>query len=292
MSEQQPLVSVLMSSYNHERYVRDSVMSVLTQTYDNIELIVIDDGSRDATAAIIESLLAEAKARGKTMSFRAKTNSGLSDTLNQCLAQATGKYICQLGSDDLMPPDKTAKQVAFMEANPDVAVSGGNALNIDSDGVIIDKRQRFPKQREISFENLFANTGPGIVASTCMIRRDVLEKEGGWDPAIPLEDMYMWFKLTSRGYRMVGLNDVLLYYRKHETNTYKNVRHMYQSMLKTIAPYQDHPLYPEVHLNLLRGYFLTAAKHDRKLAREILKDIPFSAFNKKVWRGLPRLLRP
>lgn len=287
-----PLVSVLMSSYNHERYVRDSIISVLEQTYPHIELIVMDDGSKDRTPDIIRELVAEYADSDKRIVFTAKTNSGLSDTLNQCLAQATGKYICQLGSDDLMPLDKTAKQVAFMEENPDVAVSGGNALNIDSDGVIIDKRQRFPPRREITFEHLFANTGPGIVASTCMIRRDVLEKEGGWDPAIPLEDMYMWFKLTSRGYRMVGLNDVLLYYRKHDSNTYKNVRHMYKSMMKTVSPYRDHALYPQVKMNLLRSYFLKAAKHDRKLAREILKKIPFSAYNKKVWRGLPHLLRP
>lgn len=287
-----PLVSVLMSAYNHERYVRESVESVLAQTYSNIELIVIDDGSRDSTPEILAQLAAEAAASGKRMRFRAKANSGLSDTLNQCLAEARGKYICQLGSDDLMPLDKTARQVAFMEANPDVAVSGGNALNIDADGVIIDKRQRFPAQREICFEHLFANTGPGIVASTCMIRRDVLDREGGWDPAIPLEDMYMWFKLTSRGYRMVGLNDVLLYYRKHATNTYKNVRYMYESMMKTIDPYREHVLYPQVYLDLQRRCFLTAAKHDRKLAREILRRIPLKKYNKKVWRGLPRLLRP
>lgn len=285
-------VSVLISAYKHERYIEACVRSVLAQTYPNIELIVLDDGSPDGTAKVLEKLHAEAEASGKPFRFIAKKNSGLSDTLNQALAMATGKYICQFGSDDIMLPDKTAKQVAFMEANPDVAVCGGNALNIDSDGVVISKRQKSPPQREISFEHLFANTGSGIVASTCMIRKDVLDREGGWNPAIPLEDMYMWFKLTSRGYRMVGLGEVLMHYRKHASNSYKNVRYMYESMMKTIADYREHPLYPQVHLELLRGYFLTAAKHDKKLAKEILADIPFAAFNKKVWRGLLHLLKP
>lgn len=287
-----PKVSVLVSAYKHERYVEACVRSVLAQTYDNIELIVLDDGSPDGTAAVLQRLHDQARADGKPFTFIAKKNSGLSDTLNQALALATGKYICQFGSDDIMLPDKTAKQVAFMEANPDVAVCGGNALNIDSDGAIINKRQKFPPQREISFENLFANTGPGIVASTCMIRKDVLDREGGWNPAIPLEDMYLWFKLTSRGYRMVGLNDVLMYYRKHASNSYKNVRYMYESMMKTIADYREHPLYEQVALDLQRGYFLTAAKHDKTLAREILRQIPFSAYNKKVWRGLLHFLKP
>lgn len=288
-----PLVSVLISAYNHERYIEACVRSVLAQTYDNIELIVLDDGSRDNTAKILAELQQQAAANGKPFTFIAKQNSGLSDTLNQALALATGKYICQFGSDDIMLPNKTNTQVVFMEANPDAAVCGGNALNIDSDGNIIGKRQKSPPQREITFEHLFANTGPGIVASTCMIRKDVLDREGGWNPAIPLEDMYMWFKLTSRGYRMVGLNDVLMHYRKHASNSYKNVRYMYESMMKTVADYHEHPLYPQVHLDLLRGYFLTAAKqHDKKLAKEILVNIPFTSFNKKVWRGLLYLLKP
>lgn len=287
-----PLVSVLISAYKHERYVEDCVRSVLAQTYSNIELIVIDDGSPDGTASVLEKLHREAEASGKPFLFIAKQNSGLSDTLNQALAMATGKYICQFGSDDIMLPDKTAKQVAFMEANPDVAVCGGNAQNIDSDGAVITKRQKSPPQREITFEHLFANTGPGIVASTCMIRKAVLDKEGGWNPAIPLEDMYMWFKLTSRGYRMVGLGEILMQYRKHASNSYKNVRYMYESMKKTIADYQAHPLYPGVLLTLQRSSFLTAAKQgDKTLAREILQEIPWRHYNKKVGRGLLYLLK-
>lgn len=288
-----PLVSILISAYKHEQYVEACVRSVLAQTYPNIELIVMDDGSPDGTAVVLQRLHDEAQTAGKPFTFVAKKNSGLSDTLNQALALATGKYICQFGSDDIMLPEKTAKQVAFMEANPDVAVCGGNAVNIDSDGNVRDGRQKNPPQREISFENLFANTGHGIVASTCMIRKAVLDKEGGWNPAIPLEDMYMWFKLTSRGYRMVGLGEILMQYRKHASNSYKNVRYMYESMKKTIADYQAHPLYTEVLLKLQRSCFLTAAKQgDKTLAREILREIPLRAFNKKVWRGLLHLLKP
>jgi alpha-1,3-rhamnosyltransferase len=102
--------------------------------------------------------------------------------------------------------------------------------------------------------------------------------------------MYLWFKLTSRGYRMVGLGEILMHYRKHASNSYKNVRYMYESMKKTIADYQAHPLYTEVLLKLQRSCFLTAAKQgDKTLAREILREIPLRAFNKKVWRGLLHL---
>ena len=282
-----PKVSVLISAYNHGQFIEACINSVLRQTYDNIELIVIDDGSRDATTKILEGLQ-----RQHGFTFVAKTNSGLTATLNQALAMATGKYICQFGSDDIMMLDKTEKQVRFMEENPDVDVSGGNALLIDRHGKILDKRQKFPPDRNITFEHLFSKLGPGIIASTCMIRKVTLDKEGGWDPAIPLEDMYMWLKLTSRGYKMFGMNDVLMYYRKHSSNTYKNVRYMFSSIMKTVASYEGHPLYGQVRLNLLRKYFLTAAKHDHSLAYEILPQIPLRAYNKKVLRGFLHLLRP
>ena len=94
-----PRVSVLISAYKHERYVEACVRSVLAQTYPNIELIVLDDGSPDGTVAVLQRLHEEAKATDRPFTFIAKQNSGLSDTLNQALALATGKYICQFGSD-------------------------------------------------------------------------------------------------------------------------------------------------------------------------------------------------
>jgi len=276
-----PTVSVIISAYNHEQYIRDSLLSVLNQTYHNLELIVLDDGSKDGTVAEIEKLN-----QTHEFIFIKKNNSGLSDSLNQGLKQATGKYVCQFGSDDLMMPDKTAKQVQFMEQNSDVVCCGGNALLIDQKGQIKNKHQKFPAYREITFEHIFAETGSGIVASTGMIRRDFLDTYGGWNKDIPLEDIYMWLKITSKSCRMVGLNDVLMFYRKHPHNTYRNVRYMYQSMMKTIADYQEHPLYPQVKLKLLRRYFLNAAKFDKKLALEILPEIPLKHYNMKVIRGL------
>ncbi|HNL92410.1 MAG TPA: glycosyltransferase family A protein, partial [Pseudomonadales bacterium] len=144
-----PRVSILISAYKHERYVEACVRSVLAQTYPNIELIVLDDGSPDGTAAVLQRLQDEAKNTARPFTFITKKNSGLSDTLNQALALATGKYICQFGSDDIMLPEKTAIQVAFMETHPDVAVCGGNALNIDGDGKVRAGRQKNPPQREI-----------------------------------------------------------------------------------------------------------------------------------------------
>ena len=285
MNISQPLVTVIIASYNHARYIEESILSVLNQQYQNIELIVIDDGSKDNSVEIIESLH-----KNHTFTFIYRENRGLSSTLNEGLALANGKYICQLGSDDIMLPDKTGKQVALMEAQQDIAVSGGNALVIDQDGCIINKRQKFPAYREISFDHLFAETGAGIYASSAMIRKTALDKEGGWNVDIPLEDMYMWFKLTSRGYRMVGLNDVLIYYRDHATNSFKNAGYMYQSLKKTLEPYRNHPLYDKVKRKHAQSYFIRASKGDRLTAKSILSDIPLKHWNLKIVRALLRLI--
>lgn len=282
-----PLVSIIIPSYNHAAYIEQTIASVLQQTYRNIELIVIDDGSRDESPQLLASLAAQ---HGFRLELQA--NQGLSRTLNRGIALATGKYLCTVGSDDILMLDKTEKQVAFMEAHAQIAVCGGNQLVIDSDGVVINKRQRFHPARELNFDDIFLSRKTLIPASSAMMRRDVLLREGGYDPDIPLEDMYMWFKLTARGHTIAALNDVLIYYRKHESNSYKNAEYMVASMLKTFAPYAGHAQYTQVVNNYLISMFLRAAKYDRKLALNILRRVSVARYNLKVLRGLFYCLKP
>jgi len=282
-----PKVSVLVSCYNHEPYIEACLQSILQQTYKNIELIVMDDGSTDNSFHIIRRLADQ-------YGFHAErqNNLGLSRSLNKMLPMATGAYICQFGSDDIMLADKTAIQVAFMESNPDVAVCGGNAFLIDKDGARIYKRECTLPFREISFDDLFLRKkNINIPASSGMIRKTILDSMGGWNPSIPLEDIYMWLKITHHGYRMCGLGDVLISYRKHPNNTYKNTRYMYESLSKTLLEYREHPEYNHVMEKLRSSFFLKASKHDRALAKEILRDIPLSTYNIKVLRGTLNLAK-
>lgn len=282
-----PLVTVIIPSYNHGGYIEQTINSVLRQTYHPIEVIVIDDGSSDDSPQLLGQLAAQHGFR-----LELQTNQGLSRTLNAGIALANGKYVCTVGSDDILMLDKTEKQVEFMEANPHIAVCGGNQLLIDSTGQLINKRQYFSPHRELNFDDLFLGRKALIAASSAMMRRDVLDREGGYDPNIPLEDMYMWFKLTSRGHTIAGLNDVLIYYRKHESNSYKNVSYMVDSMLKTFALYTDHAQHAQVVNNYLISMFLRAAKYDRGLALSILKKVKYKYYNVKVLRGLAYCIRP
>lgn len=283
----QPLVSVICACYNHQDYIEACLLSVLEQTYPHIELIVIDDGSKDKSTYRISALQQQ-----YGFYFEAQKNQGLAATLNKAIALSKGKYIAQIGSDDIFFRDKIGKQVAFMEAHPEIAVCGGNMVVIDSNGDVVKKQKHFP-YRELDFEDLFAQRKAGIPASSSMIRRSVLEQEGAYEPDIRLEDMYLWFKLLSRGHRMAALEDDLIYYRKHETNTYRNYRFMYENMMATYAPYKDHPLYGEVVNQYRLSSALALAKHGEKpLAREILRLVPRKYWGRKWLRGYYHAYKP
>ena len=111
--EHMPLVSVLLASYNHEKYVEAAVRSVMEQKGVDFELVVIDDGSTDHSPDILEKLQGELGFR-----YIHRENKGFVPTMNELLSLARGKYFCSFASDDIMPPDRLKKQSDFMERHP------------------------------------------------------------------------------------------------------------------------------------------------------------------------------
>ncbi|MDP9510396.1 glycosyltransferase [Pseudomonas protegens] len=286
MTDQQPVVTVIIASYNHAPYIEQSILSVLNQTYSNIELLVVDDGSSDDSVERIRRLQAL-----HGFDFRVQQNQGLTNTLNGAIARAKGSLIAPFGSDDIMLSERIATQVAYMDGKPEVGICAGNIELIDSDGNLFpeNRQRRDVPFRRLDFDDMFLERKPYPPAPTLMIRREALEKVGGFDPNIRLEDLLIELKITHAGYFIDGLNVVMARYRKHATNSYKNHRFMIDNILRTYALFSEHPLYEEVRYKFLSSMFLKVSNRDRKLARELLAQIPFKAWNKKTWRGLGRL---
>lgn len=284
MSEQ-PLVSVIIASYNHGPYIEASIRSVLEQSYPHIELLVVDDGSKDDSVERIGKLQER-----YDFDFRVQTNQGLARTLNDCIARAKGELIAPFGSDDIMLPERIALQVAYLQDKPEVGICAGNIEQIDGRGNPLVKRNRERPFRRLDFEGMFNSDQAGPPAPTLLFRREALEKVGGFDPEIKLEDLLIELKIARAGYFIDVLGEVLAKYRVHDTNTYKNRRFMIDNVLKTYAQFSDHPAYPQVCARFVNSMLLKCASQDKPLARELLGQLPLRHWNGKTLRALGRLL--
>jgi len=279
-----PLVSVLISSYNHADFIETSIRSVYAQSYPNIELLVVDDGSRDGSVELIQQLQAELG-----FDFVAQANKGLCTTLNEMIVRSKGRYIAPLGSDDVMLPERFSLQIPFMEQHPETGICAGGIVLIDGDGnPLPDKKQRHRPARRLDFDDLFMDRKPGPPAPTLLFRREALEKVGGFDPTIRIEDYFVELRIARAGYFIDILEEPLALYRVHGSNTYKNRRLMIETELAIYQRFSDHPGYEATRLRYLNAMFAKVASEDRALAGELLAQIPWRSRNLKTLKGLWR----
>ncbi|WP_448197322.1 glycosyltransferase family 2 protein [Pseudomonas putida] len=283
-----PLVTVIIASYNHARYIEASINSVINQTYKNIELLVVDDGSKDESPAVLKRLQEQ---HGFDLRFQA--NQGLARTLNDAIARARGDLIVPFGSDDIMMPHRIATQVEYMNGKPEVGICSANIETIDQDGNVMGAREQRNRNlpfRRLDFDDLFLDRKPGPMAATLMLRREALEKVGGFNADIRLEDVYIELSIARAGYFIDVLGEVLAQYRDHPTNTFKNGRFMVDNVLRTFALFSDHPQYEQVCMRFRNSMVLKYANRDKALSREILSQIPLKYWNRKTLRGIWRMV--
>jgi len=283
-----PLVTVIIASYNHARYIEESINSVINQTYKHIELLVIDDGSKDDSPALLKRLQEQ-----HGFDLRLQANQGLARTLNDAIARAKGSLIVPFGSDDIMLPHRIATQVEYMNGKPEVGICSANIETIDQDGNVMGAREQRNRNlpfRRLEFDDLFLDRKPGPMAATLMLRREALEKVGGFNADIRLEDVYIELSIARAGYYIDVLGEVLAQYRDHPTNTFKNGRFMVDNVLRTFAVFSDHPQYEQVCMKFRNSMVLKYANRDKALSREILSQIPLKYWNKKTLRGMWRMV--
>lgn len=221
--EQCPLVSVLVPAYNHEQYVEETLQSVVDQTYENIELIVINDGSTDRTGGVIEEFIE--RNPGFRITYLEQTNEGICKTLNRGLKYAKGKYVALLSSDDIWTPYKIVKQVQLMERNDNIGLVFSDhyflrvreITNIRATDYKPNIRRCFIKsiQNVNMYEMLM--TEDIIPALTVLMRRDCVDKLGGFDAELSAEDFDMWLRMAKE-FPIAYIDEPLAYYRIHETN--------------------------------------------------------------------------
>ncbi|NET11036.1 MAG: glycosyltransferase [Merismopedia sp. SIO2A8] len=218
-----PTVSVLMPIYNAETYLVEALNSILTQTFDDFELIAINDGSTDSSEAILNSF-AEQDNRIKMIS---RPNKGLIMSLNEGLQSAHGTYIARMDADDIAFPERFAKQVAFLDQHPDCVVVGSRVILIDSDGLLICPFAKETEHDKIDGA-LMAGQGGAICHPAAMIRRTALEQVNGYrEQFTHCEDRDLFLRLAEIG-QLANLPDTLLKYRMHSKSVGNSSRETQQ----------------------------------------------------------------
>lgn len=198
-----PLVSVVMSAYNAEEFIGEAIQSLLRQEYQHIELIVIDDGSTDATNAIVAAI-PDYRIRLITH----PENLRLARSLNEGVALANGTYIARLDADDLCHRTRLRRQVRFLERHPDVAVVGGGAIAIGD----VRGRLTYPRSHgEIKARLLFGNA---LNHPTVMFRKSAIPE---WydESVVAGQDYELWSRLVWR-VRLANLPGPAIRYRFHQ----------------------------------------------------------------------------
>lgn len=222
-----PLVSVLIPSYNHENFIEEAIMSVLQQTYPNIQLIVVDDGSTDNSPFIIQRLQKEFG-----FEYYQQKNHGLIYTLNKLGCLAKGDYISLFSSDDVYSLEKIKTLVGFLEEKKQYSMVYSKIATINSESDIISSIEENYQQGCI-FYNLLC--GDFFINSiTTLIRRDVYFKFDRDDSYI--DDFQFWLKIA-KSEKIGFLNQVTAYYRKHNNHLSSNLVKMQNAEREILEKY-------------------------------------------------------
>lgn len=207
-----PRISVLMSVFNGERYLRPAMDSLLAQTLGDFELIVVDDGSTDSSPLILDQYAAS-DSRVRVIH---QQNQGLTRSLNHALALATGEYVARMDADDICFPERFARQTEFLDNHPDVLCLGTAYEAIDAESKPLGRRQMATEPAQIDRAHLAANTS--LAHPTILVRRQAMDAIGGYDESYKTtQDLDLFLRLAEHG-TITNLDEPLLYYRWHDEN--------------------------------------------------------------------------
>jgi GT2 family glycosyltransferase len=214
-------VSVVIPVYNGERYIRETLKSVFAQTYQDREIICVDDGSEDASLKILKEIQ-ESKESKNRIQVVQQPNMGQAGARNAGAKRGTGTYLAFLDQDDLWLPHKLERQVAVLESNPDTVMVHCDMDMIDELGRVTDQTLVSTTQKSVqkgpSLSQLFG-WDPCINPSTMLIRRAAFDRIGGFDSELSRwgDDVDLMLRLKREG-RFVFLEETGTQYRKHSTN--------------------------------------------------------------------------
>ncbi len=197
----EPLISVIMPTYNRAHLLPQAINSILNQTYKNFEFIIINDGSSDKTQKVLKEYQ---KKDHRIILLSNDENKGIVTSLNKGLEIAKGKYIARMDDDDISLPRRLERQVYFLEANPDITVLGSN--------IQLPKSHIYKKHHDIHENAIISHFETPLYHPTVMMRTSFFKKHNlKYDNEFnATEDSHLWFLVTQKNGKIQNLDEVLV----------------------------------------------------------------------------------
>lgn len=288
-SKSLPLVSVIVPCFNAARFLSQTLDSLRSQTYRNLEILVIDDGSIDETASIAKAF-AE---RDERMVLLRKFNGGLASARNFGLDHASGKYVAFIDGDDFWAPGKVEKHVAHLEADGGVGISYSGTQYVDSAGEPL-RHCRLPKTRSISAYYLYCRN-PITTGSTAVFRREVFDYHRFDERMVGAlggnEDVDCWLRIAfapPRKWKFEGIPELLTFYRINPSGLSHDFdRHLASARYTWAKSFAYAPEIAARYAQLAEAFQL------RFYARRAIASKQFTAARRFIWLALrtdPRIL--
>lgn len=304
------LISVLIPAYNHENYIQDTIDSVIRQTYNNIELIILDDGSSDNTLAKIKEYESKCQKRFKRFLYSTQKNQGTVKTLNSLLSKAKGEYIAMIASDDMYYDEALELELEELKKDPNVSLVTGRSLYINSQGKVcyLNSKQQLTESISCakwkdyndyvsstrSVDYLSNNFGSydslalyNYISNGYLIKRSFLDKVLPFKEQAPMEDYWLMLQLSKIS-KFKFIDKPLFYYRQHDTNTIKNKPKMKKmvdmtlSYERTLYLKEDTKDMNEAYLEYKNKYIHNAVVEYDRLAHFEIMNLELSKIEKQL----------
>lgn len=215
MAEKSPVISVILPTYNCANFLPHSIQSILSQTYNSYEIIVVDDGSTDNTKEVLNPFMQ------RINYIKLEQNKGLPAARNIGIKSAQGKYIAFIDADDIWLPEKLQTDIEYLETYPEISMVYSKHINIGENGRPIDgdTRKRLPSGN--IFIQLFSEQN-FIITSSVVVKKDVFETTGLLDEQLfNCQDWDMWLRIAFY-FKAAGINKTLVKYRHNPHSLSKN----------------------------------------------------------------------
>lgn len=275
-----PLVSVIINCVNHEKFIVEAIRSVEEQSYKNIEIIVLDNGSTDNSLKTISNYLQN---KPHIQLIHWENTQPLTIAFNRMVKLSKGDYLIDLSGDDVLLPKCIEKQmIAFQNASNEVGLVFGNAYNTDENGTKLSPYFLVDEQGKVLDKGLFKTdyyrllgSGINLCSVSSMMKRSHFEALGGYDESLFFEDLDYWFRLA-RKYKILFIDDFLVKKRK--------VAHSLGTSIVEKDSYSK-----KIHASLYTIYHRAINYNNKTENKQLLKRIHYSmyiCFSNKLWYEL------